>query len=453
MFFLWSRPAASRGRSVVLTGCVAGLVLASFAATPSLAKKRAPHPPSNSSTSPPAGSASGTDTTATGADSGATAPSVAAAPLEPTGAPTMPPYSAKDNFTFAVLGNSSPPAPGRPVPTTLFRIYEDLGVLRPDMVFHTGNFVWNLPNSQDGARTQLEGFRSFTDSLALPMFIAPGPKDIPDEDSDVAFRHAISGGKPWRSFDYGSSHFVVLDSEVPGEVGKVTGDQLSWLQDDLQAHMDAAHTFVFIHRSPYPVGDTPEPEAGFRTTTNRDDFAALMAKYHVGAVFSGSQPLYATSAHDGVNYVITGGGGSPTMVPPQDGGFLHYVLVAVNHDNVTVRPIQPARIDVRTNTELGSATVYNLSASPLILSRVGLLVPVKWRTKKVGLLGDDRLRVYDITAHAIGPDGEEKTVDAAPVDVTYASDKATLETNFDILYVRVQAPADSAISVAVKQAE
>nr|MDQ2732329.1 hypothetical protein [Armatimonadota bacterium] len=260
MFYLWSRPAASIGRSIILTGCVAGLALASVAVSPANAKRHTPKPSSGASTTPPNDSTATTGTAGAATDSGTGAPAAPAGSLEPSDTPTMPPYSSKDNFTFAVLGNSSPPAPGKPVPTSLFRIYEDLDILHPDLVFHTGNFVWNLPNSQDGARTQLESFRAFSSSLNLPFYIAPGVKDIPDEDSDVAFRHTISGGKPWRSFNYGGSHFIVLDSEVPGEVGKIMGDQWSWLQDDLQAHTDASHTFVFVFRSPYPVGDAPDPE-------------------------------------------------------------------------------------------------------------------------------------------------------------------------------------------------
>ncbi|MCA1595531.1 MAG: hypothetical protein LC772_03780, partial [Chloroflexi bacterium] len=222
----------------------------------------------------------------------------------------MPTYSQKAHFSFVVLGDTAPPSTDLPVPISLFLIYDDMQVVRPDMIFHTGNAIWAKPGDETGAQLQFYRFRLAADTLPnIPYYIAPGSKDIPDEEADVVFRRNISGGQPWRSFDYGNSHFIVLDSEVPNEQGKIAGQQLSFLQTDLEAHAQAAHTFVFVSRTPFPAAADAPADGAFATTADRDNFSAMMSRYHVNTVFSGGQPVYSSSVHDGVRYVNTGGGG------------------------------------------------------------------------------------------------------------------------------------------------
>jgi len=356
-------------------------------------------------------------------------------------------------------------------PIALFGIYDDLGLLHPDILFHVGNAVWAKPGDAAGSQDLFERFRQTASALGgVPLYIAPGPKDIPDEETDVVYRKTISGGTPWKAFDYGNSHFVVLDSEVPDEAGRIAGKQLSWLQNDLDTHAGASHIFVFIHRSAFPVGDNAAADAGFSSTADRDTFTNLMTKDHVQTVFSGGQALYSSSVHDGVTYVNTGGGGSPSDVSPVDGGFLHYLLVAVNGNDagdVVISPIQPGRLSVRA-TGPGAMSIYNSTSIPLILNRVAVLVPATWRGKHVGLLGAERLRVYKTTASVVGGTG---TAEAAPVDLQegqsisqFTSDvinpgaanakdgarKGDSASPFDFLYIRVSVPARSAVTVNVE---
>ena len=370
--------------------------------------------------------------------------------LEPAAAPAMPTYDTKGNFSFAVLGDSAPPAPDLPVPSVLFRLFDDIGTLRPDILFHTGNFVWVSPGDQAGAQVQMDRFRLSADGLqGIPIFVAPGPRDVPDEEADVVFRKLISGGQPWRSFDYGNSHFIVLDTEVPNEVGKIAGDQMTWLQSDLDTHSQAAHTFVFLNRAPYPTTPDAPADDVFSAPADRDSFTGLMSKYHVTTVFSGGQPLYSSSTQDGVNYVNTGGGGSPSTAAPENGGFIHYVLVTVSGDNVSVAPLEPGRVDVRfAQPEPGVATVYNSSPFPLTVNHVAIAVPSVWRAKHVGLLGAARLAVYQVTAAGVGPNGAG--AEAAAVDLEPGKSVGVGQP--DVLYVRVLVPADSAVNIKIQPA-
>ena len=373
--------------------------------------------------------------------------------LEPIDPPQMPPSSTADSFTFVVLGNSAPPAAGLPVPSILFRIYDDIGLLRPDLVFHTGDFatIKTGDTVEAGAiEAQMDQFRTVTQILGLPVFVAPGSRDVPDEDAASAFRHVITGGKPYRSFDYGTSHFIVLSSEMPDSEGQISGDQMIWLQSDLNDHAQAKHTFVFINRTAYPSPAVTVDNQGFASDAARDAFTSLMSKYHVNTVFSGGQPMYSASTHDGVNYINTGGAGGATTLSPAEGGFTHYVLVSIDGSKVTASPIQPGNLDQRwSTTETGVTTLYNLSPVPVVAGWVSVLVPSEWRSKHTGLLGHEKLRLYQVDANTLG--AAPHAVDAAVVGLKEGSGTDVNDPirKIDFVYVRCEIPAGAAVKIKV----
>jgi hypothetical protein len=58
-------------------------------------------------------------------------------------------------------------------------------------------------------------------------------------------------------------------------------------------------------------------------------------KYKVTAVFSGHEHMYIRKNVDGVNYIITGGGGAPLYAKDEDGGFHHFVHMTVDGNRVS----------------------------------------------------------------------------------------------------------------------
>ncbi len=55
-------------------------------------------------------------------------------------------------------------------------------------------------------------------------------------------------------FDHAGYHFVLLDSQEPGEIrSRIEAPQLGWLQDDLMAHRGLP-AMVFVHHHPWPLG-------------------------------------------------------------------------------------------------------------------------------------------------------------------------------------------------------
>jgi hypothetical protein len=106
------------------------------------------------------------------------------------------------------------------------------------------------------------------------------------------------------SFDYGSVHVAVLDSNA------WAGDQAPWLDEDL-ARAEAAgarHLFVVMHWGPF---------SGRHYLMHGSNMDALKyivpvaRKHHVDAMLAGHDHFYERGDDHGLQYFVTGGGGAP----------------------------------------------------------------------------------------------------------------------------------------------
>jgi len=119
------------------------------------------------------------------------------------------------------------------------------------------------------------------------------------------------------SFDHGDAHFVVLDSNVPGD-----GTQRAWLEADLAA-TTRKWKFVFLHHTPYSCANGIASLGS--NSTVRSSWNPLFEYYGVDVVFDGHDHIYerslpldefsdaaGTAGADGRStiYVMTGGGGA-----------------------------------------------------------------------------------------------------------------------------------------------
>lgn len=108
-------------------------------------------------------------------------------------------------------------------------------------------------------------------------------------------------GEQWYSFDYGSVHFVCLDSDV-----RYSEEQLAWLEDDLsQASGKARWIFAAFHHPVYSSGY----HGGEYDTLS--DWVDAFERYGVDMVFNGHDHCYERSFDNDIWYILTGGGGAP----------------------------------------------------------------------------------------------------------------------------------------------
>jgi predicted phosphodiesterase len=146
-----------------------------------------------------------------------------------------------------------------------------------------------------------------------PIFPALGNHDVTQLDlfyrryfhPDSPYTHSEELRSRMYSFDWGNSHFVSIDTNLP-----VTPDspQYQWLRQDLETatrNPDRKFTFVFEHLPIYSIyvhGRYPDGQTYLEP---------LYETFDVDAVFSGHVHVYERSDVLGRPYLGTGGGGGP----------------------------------------------------------------------------------------------------------------------------------------------
>lgn len=263
-------------------------------------------------------------------------------PLSPQpagGGVRLVPAADPNHFTFAVCGDNRPPARNMAAPPTAGQVFAELRLLQPALCLWTGDVIYGSDDSVGEARAEYAAFFASALQSETPLFNAPGNHEIADR-KELAALYEECVGPLYGSFDYGNSHFIALDTEEVGQKPGIGVKQREWLEQDLAANRKAAHIFVFTHHPLF----SKAANAGFGDPANRDDIHRLFMKYGVKHVFSGHEHLFAQSVHDGITYIVTGGGGAPSSDSPVEGGFQHYLLFNIDGDKVSFSVFEPWRL-------------------------------------------------------------------------------------------------------------
>lgn len=184
-----------------------------------------------------------------------------------------------------------------------------------DVIFITGDVI-DKPGAEDEWRCFLKLTEEFT------FHIAPGNHDINSPKSLKVYEEVI-GKPPYYSFTEDDTLFVMLCTDLPGEITKITGRQLEWLRTELKRPFPIK--IVFLHKPLFPFfGDGYDLD---KYREDRDTLHDVFVENKVSAVFSGHEHLYHRREKDGITYVITGGGGSYLLTHREDfGGYFHYII-------------------------------------------------------------------------------------------------------------------------------
>jgi 3',5'-cyclic AMP phosphodiesterase CpdA len=185
------------------------------------------------------------------------------------------------------------------------RVMEAVSKAEPDFVLHTGDLV---ASGRDSAHW-LIFFSIEKDVLRKTVFF---PSLGNHERNDSQYHDFFDVRSPYYSFNWGTSHFVVLNSDI-GNAALSTGakeafwaEQRSWLEDDLKKSQKAAFRFLTFHHPPFT--------AMKRRQSRKhpiQEMVPLFEQYNVTAVFNGHDHNYQHHVKNGVHYVVTGGGGAP----------------------------------------------------------------------------------------------------------------------------------------------
>lgn len=248
-------------------------------------------------------------------------------------APSQKP-AAPEQHVFCVFGDSRPDRdPKRLLITS--RVAGAMAAERPEFVLGTGDYV-DGASTLEAARKQYDDFfraiRPLQQYGPVPFAAAVGNHDL---SGGMAKLWAQLFGQRYYSFDIGKAHFIILDTQQPGQVGRIDGAQWEWLYRDLTAAQGAPLIFVVLHQPLFPVG-VHRGSSLDEYPKYRDRLHMLFARAKVSAVFAGHEHLYNRQKRDGVNYFITAGGGAPLYASPSGGGFYHYLKVTFTDQSYSV---------------------------------------------------------------------------------------------------------------------
>ena len=247
------------------------------------------------------------------------------------------PAGGDSSFVFAVVGDGG---------MAQMAVAGLLERATPDLVLHTGDVVYPSGKQRHYDRRFFAPYRRLIGGV--PVFPVLGNHDVRTRDGAAylenfhpPFDDPKSGGR-YYSFDWGSVHFVALDSELyHGDSGGDEARQKAWLERDLSA-TDQSRKVVFLHRPPYSSsrhGGDPKV---------RNDLEPVFVRHGVDLVFSGHDHCYErTVPIEGVTYVVSGGGGKE-LYPAGESAWTarsasahHAVFVRVEGERLTLEALEP----------------------------------------------------------------------------------------------------------------
>jgi hypothetical protein len=213
-----------------------------------------------------------------------------------------------------------------------FALVDQMSSVPYDFIIHTGDLAYD-----QGTLAQFEDtvFAVYGDLFRhLAFFPSAGNHDY-DTMQGAPFREVFNlpGSEKWYSYDYGPIHFAALDTESDYAA------QAKWLDEDLAASK-APWKIIYLHKPPYSSGEHGSD------TRLRALIAPIAERRGVELVLAGHDHDYERmTPQNGVEYVVTGGGGKGTR-PVSKSGFtafsidvIHFVYVEVEGDKLTLHAI------------------------------------------------------------------------------------------------------------------
>lgn len=240
-------------------------------------------------------------------------------------------------FNFAIIGDRTG---GTPEEWPVFdRAIDEINLLRPDFAIMVGDMIYGNEANEGKIEEQWEEFMSHAKRIEVPLMVLPGNHDIDNKMMEDFWIENL--GRTWYSFDYMDCHFVLLNTVACYDtVGCSLGEeQMAWVLDDLAAHADAKHTFVFMH-IPIWFEDSSHEWNQIEQALSDRPYSVIAGHYH--------RLVYDDQRPDDQRYIVVGAtkgevvrGPNPT---PELGEAPHYSWVTVENGEPTIGMIEPGSI-------------------------------------------------------------------------------------------------------------
>lgn len=235
-------------------------------------------------------------------------------------------------FVYAVAGDNRPWSNTTVQPAAWNTIVGQMAGENLDLALNVGDLIYGLSSDTlDQNVAKWEGFFAATTPLtySTPMYTAIGNHEYVNyANSKAGYEQELTlpvnngadagtYGEHYYSFTNGDTHFIALSTEIPGQQGLITGNQKAWLQADLAANT-SKWTVAFMHRPLFSGTHAGDPWVNVNNATgqqNKTEIHNLFVASGVDVVFEGHDHFYLRHVQDGIQYIITGGGGAPLYSP------------------------------------------------------------------------------------------------------------------------------------------
>lgn len=234
--------------------------------------------------------------------------------------------AAGEPFSFSAAGDNRPTSDTTVQPAAWNTILGQMTGESLDLSLHVGDIIYGTSSDSLAQNVaKYDGLFAVTTQLtySTPMYVAAGNHErLYAANSRAGYEQeftfpvnngadSATDGEHYFSFDNGDTHFIALSTELPGQEGLITGNQKTWLEQDLAAN-DKPWTVVFMHRPLFSGLHGNDPWVNTANATgqqNKADIHALFLQSGVDVVFEGHDHYYLRHVEDGIQYIITGGGG------------------------------------------------------------------------------------------------------------------------------------------------
>jgi len=228
-----------------------------------------------------------------------------------------------ESFSFLAFGDHRPGS-GTKQPEVFFKIRDLMNDDEGAFIIDTGDLVYS-GKVEEWAELLKEW------KFNKPVFVAPGNHEYRGEGKNIY--HKFFGPTDY-SFVLGKYYFIFANN-VESDY-RLTSAQWAWLEEELEKARALGKRPVIVMHTP-PIDPRPEGDHAMNPTDGKK-LLDFMREYNAFGIF-GHIHIYWYGEKEGVEMVITGGGGAPLYAKPDEGGFYHYVKIVAG-DTLSVEPIK-----------------------------------------------------------------------------------------------------------------
>ncbi len=250
-----------------------------------------------------------------------------------------------DEFKMIIIGDNRPRTTIEQ-PEEYAQLAQMIADEAPHIVIMTGDYVMEVNDNHAENIAMWTRFTNISDIIGhyAPIYAVVGNHDTGTKTGTMNLEYFFDAfvqygePSPYFSFDYAGVHFTMLMTEQQGYEARITGDQLTWLENDLES-TSSEMKVVVGHRPLYPVVHIDDSLN--LVPAERDALQALFEQHNVSLFLTGHDHMFNRITVNGLVQIIAGGGGAPVYNHPTwGGGFFHYVRTDVSRNLINITAIK-----------------------------------------------------------------------------------------------------------------